>query len=93
MKKDFIQDQDYILSLRQGTLFRAFFINLIFGAIALGLTYVPVLLYVAVLLTGISPMVMYFSIISAIALWQMLGVILFLVPGIATWWQRRAMRI
>lgn len=92
MKKDFIQDQDFKMRLRQRTLFRAFFVNLLFGAFALALTYVPVLLYVAVLLTGISPMVMYFSIISAIALWQLMGVVLFLVPAIAVWWERRTLQ-
>jgi len=91
MRKDFIQEQDMKLRIKQRTLFRAFFINLILGAIALVLTYVPVLLYVAVWATGISPMVMYFSIISGIAVWQMLGVVLFLVPAIATWWERRTL--
>jgi len=92
MRKDFIQEQDMKLRIKQRTLFRAFFINLILGIVALVLTYVPVLLYVAVLMTGISPMVMYFSIIGAIAFWQMLGLVFFLVPAIATWWERRALQ-
>ncbi len=91
MKKDFIQEQDMKLRMKHRMLFRAFFINLILGVIALALTYFPILLYVAVWATGISPMVMYFSIISGIAVWQMLGVVFFLVPGISAWMERRSL--
>lgn len=91
MKKDFIQEQDFKLRMKQRWLFRAFFINLFLGVIALALTYFPILLYVAVWATGISPMVMYFSAIAAIALWQMLGVIYFLVPAVAIWWERKTL--
>lgn len=92
MKKDvndFAQMRSAELYSRQRVLFRAFFINLILGLIVWGLTFVPIFLYVAVWTTGISPMMMYFSMIGGIALWQMLGVVLFLVPGIATWWERK----
>lgn len=91
MKKDFIQEQDMKLRMKHRMLFRAFFINLILGVVVLALTYFPILLYVAVWATGISPMVMYFSIISGIAVWQMLGVVLFLVPGISAWMERRSL--
>lgn len=79
------------LRMKHRMLFRAFFINLILGVVVLALTYFPILLYVAVWATGISPMVMYFSIISGIAVWQMLGVVLFLVPGISAWMERRSL--
>ena len=79
------------LRMKHRMLFRAFFINLILGVIVLALTYFPILLYVAVWATGISPMVMYFSIISGIAVWQMLGVVFFLVPGISAWMERRSL--
>ena len=91
MKTDFITTTDFSMRTKMRTLFRAFFINLILGAVALVLTYIPVILYIAVLMTGISPMVVYFSVISAIALWQMLNVIFFLVPAIAIWWERKTM--
>ncbi len=92
MRKDFIQEQDMKMRMKQRSPFRAFFINLFLGVIALVLTYFPVLLYVAVLLTEISPMIMYFSIIGGIALWQMLGVVLYLVPAVSIWWERRTLR-
>jgi len=92
MKKDmndFVAIRDEKLLSRQRVLFRAFFINLILGLAVWGLTFVPMFLYVAVWTTGISPMMMYFSMIGGIALWQMLGVVLFLVPALATWWERK----
>lgn len=91
MKKDFIQEQDMKLRMKHRMLFRAFFINLILGVVVLALTYFPILLYIAVWATGISPMVMYFSIIGGIAFWQMLGVVFFLVPGISAWMERRSL--
>lgn len=78
------------LLIRQRTLFRAFFINIILGILVSLMVFIPGFLYMAVVITGISPMMMYFSMISGIALWQMLGVVMFLVPAIATWWERRA---
>lgn len=92
MKKDFIDAQDFQMRMRAATLWRAFFINLGLGVLAWILTMFPVLLYISVWATGISPMVMYFSIVAAIALWQMLGVLIFFVPAVAISWQRRALR-
>ena len=37
MKKDFYETMNAKMAIKQGTLFRAFFINLILGAIVLGL--------------------------------------------------------
>ena len=92
MKKDFYDVMDAKLAIRQGTMFRAFFINLILGAIILALTlFVPWFLLALVVMTGISPMVIFFSAISGIALWQMIGIVIFLVPAIAIWWQRKTL--
>lgn len=76
------------LRIKQRVLFRAFFINVILGLLVWGLTFLPGFLYLAVVVTGISPMMMYFSMIGGIALWQMLGVLIFLVPALAVWWER-----
>ncbi len=93
MKKDFYDVMDAKLAIRQGTMFRAFFINLILGAIILALTlFVPWFLLALVVMTGISPMVIFFSAISGIALWQMIGIVIFLVPAIAIWWQRKTLK-
>jgi len=94
MKKQINENEFCAASLltRQRTLFRAFFINIILGLLVGALVFIPGFLYMAVVITGISPMMMYFSMISGIALWQMLGVVLFLVPAIATWWERKTMK-
>lgn len=92
MKKDLIQQMEMKLHAKYSMLFRSFFINLALGILAWVLTLFPVLLYIAVWATGVSPMLMYFSIIGGIAMWQMLGVIFFLVPAISAWVEYRAVR-
>ena len=93
MKKDLIQQMELKLHTKYRMLFRSFFINLALGILAwVLLTLLPILLYIAVWATGVSPMVMYFSIIGGIAMWQMLGVVLFLVPAISASIEYRAVR-
>mgnify|MGYP004526412107 CR=1 FL=1 len=91
MKADFYDALDAKMLFKQRALFRAFFINVILGLIigALAL-FVPYFLFALVVLTGISPMMMFFSVVSGIALWQMLGILFFLVPALAIWWQRHS---
>ncbi len=69
--------------------FRAFLINLVLGIIVFALMMWTPLYYISVLISGISPMTLWGSFIAAIALWQMLNVIFFLVPAIAMWWERK----
>lgn len=93
MKKDFVENLDMKMWFRQRVMFRAFFINLILGLFVWALTaFVPLILYVAVWATGISPMMMYFSIVGGIAFWQMLNVVFFLIPAIAIWWERKYLK-
>lgn len=93
MKKDFVENFDMKMWFRQRAMFRAFFINLILGLLVWALTaFVPLILYVAVWATGISPMMMYFSIVGGIAFWQMLNVVFFLIPAIAIWWERKYLK-
>lgn len=93
MKKDFVENFDMKMWFRQRVMFRAFFINLILGLFVWALTaFVPLILYVAVWATGISPMMMYFSIVGGIAFWQMLNVVFFLIPAIAIWWERKYLK-
>ena len=91
MKKEICEIQNMKLYVRQATLFRAFLINVILGLVVDALAlFVPGFLFALVVVTGVSPMMMFFSMISGIALWQMLGVVFFLVPALAIWWQRHS---
>ncbi len=92
MKKEFIEIESEKLRLRQRMLFRTFWVNVILGVIAWGLTLVPGILYFGVWMTGFSAMLMYYSAISAIALWQMLNVVFFFAPAVAAWWERKMMK-
>ncbi|MCQ2598793.1 MAG: hypothetical protein MJ187_00205 [Alphaproteobacteria bacterium] len=90
MKNDSTDMQVHMLS-KQRVLFRAFFINLILGLIVWCLTFIPSFVYMAVIISGISPITMYCAMIAGIALWQMLGIIMFLVPAISLWCERRVL--
>ena len=91
MKKEICEIQNMKLYVRQATLFRAFLINVILGLVVGALAlFVPGFLFALVVVTGVSPMMMFFSMISGIALWQMLGDVYFLVPALAIWWQRHS---
>ncbi len=92
MKKEFIEAESEKLRQRQRILFRTFGMNVILGVIAWALTMVPGILYFGVWMTGFSAMLMYYSAISAIALWQILNVAFFFAPAIATWWERKMMK-
>lgn len=89
MKKESVELHEMQLLSKQRVLLRAFFINLLLGLIVWGLTFIPAFLYLAVWISGISPMMMYFSMIGGIALWQMLGILIFLVPALAIYWERK----
>jgi len=89
MKKEFVETGDENLRMRQRVLFRAFGVNLVLGVAAWILTMVPGILYFGVWMTGFSGMLMYYSAISAIALWQMLNVAFFFAPAVAIWWERK----
>ncbi len=92
MKKEYLEIENRKLLSRQRVLLRAFAINLFLGFVCWLLTMVPGVLYFGVWATGFSAMMMYYSVISAIALWQLLNVIFFLVPGVALMWERKYLK-
>ena len=53
------------------------------------LTFVPAVMYFGVWVTGVSAPMFYVYAIGALALWGLAGVVIFLVPAIAVWWERR----
>ncbi len=90
MKKD-LEKLDLKLLSKQRILFRAFFINVIFVLITWLLLLIPACMYFAVWMTGIPPMMLQMSMMGALALWDILAVLIFLVPAIAIYWERKSM--
>ncbi len=90
MKCEDMEMYDLRMLSKQRVLFRAFFINLIMGFIVFCLIILmPAFVYMAVLISGISPITMYLAMIAGIGVWQMLGIVLFLVPAISLWYERK----
>lgn len=92
MKKDYAEKLNLKLLSRQRILFRAFVVNTILVLLVWGLTFVPALMYFGVLITGVTATMFYIYAVGTLVLWGLAGVIFFLVPAIATWWERRVIQ-
>lgn len=92
MKKNFAEKRDMKLLTRQRVMLRAFAVNTVLVLAVWGLTFIPALMYFGVVVTGVSATMFYVYAIGTLALWGLAGVIFFLVPGIAIWWERKMVR-
>lgn len=92
MKKKFQEKNDIKLLSKQRVLFRAFVVNTVLVLLIWALTFIPSLMYFGVLITGVSAPMFYVYVVGTLALWGLAGVIFFLVPGIAIWWERKMMK-
>lgn len=92
MKKKFQEKNDIKLLSKQRVLFRAFVVNTVLVLLIWALTFIPSLMYFGVLITGVSAPMFYVYAVGTLALWGLAGVIFFLVPGIAIWWERKMMK-
>lgn len=92
MKKKLQEKNDVKLLSKQRVLFRAFVVNTVLVLLIWALTFIPSLMYFGVLITGVSAPMFYVYAVGTLALWGLAGVIFFLVPGIAIWWERKMMK-
>lgn len=92
MKKESIDLYDAHLLSKQRVCFRAFVINLVLVFLVWLLTMCPDFMFLAVKITGISLQYLYISAISFLAIWKLAGIVFFLIPGIAIWWERKMFR-
>ena len=82
---------DNLLSA-QRILFRAFFVYTVLVFLVWLMTFIQGFIFLGVVITGVSAPMFYISAIGALAVWGIAGVALFLVPGIAIWWERKVMK-
>lgn len=92
MKKENIQMRDMNLLTLQRVLFRAFAVNTCLVFIIWLLTFVQQFIFIGVIITGVSAPMFYMSALGALAIWGVAGVVLFFVPAIAIWWERKIMQ-
>ena len=92
MKTDWVEIHNMKLLSIQRTLMRAFVVNTVLVLLVWLLTFVPGFIFMGVLLTGVSAPVFYVYAVGTLAMWGLAGVILFLVPAIAVWWERKLMK-
>ncbi len=92
MKKEFIEMCDAQLLSKQRVWFRAFVVNTLLVLFIWLMTFIPAFIYLGVLVTGVSAPMFYVYAIGTLAVWGLAGVVLFLVPAIAVWWERKMVR-
>lgn len=86
--KEIIEVTDYKLRIKQRVLFRAFAINILLILIVWLLTFSPAFMGWVAFVLGYSIPATYISLINWIAIWDIAGAVLFLIPGLAIWWER-----
>lgn len=93
MKKyNYDEKRDIKLLSKQRILFRSFIINTIFVLLIWLLTFIPEILYIGVLLTGVSAPMFFVYAVGSLALWGIGGIMFFLVPAIAILWERKRLK-
>lgn len=92
MKKEHMENCEVKLLSKQRIYLKSFFINLLLGVIVWLLTLWPAFMYLAVRITGISLPYLYVSAISFLAIWMLAGIVFFLVPALAVWWERKSIK-
>lgn len=92
MKNDFQEMRNIKLLSKQRVLLRAFAVNTLLVLLIWMLTFVPQLIYFGVWVTGVSAPMFFVYAVGTLALWGLTGVILFLVPAIAIWWERKMIK-
>lgn len=92
MKNDFQEMCNIKLLSKQRVLLRAFAVNTLLVLLIWMLTFVPQIIYFGVWVTGVSAPMFFVYAVGTLALWGLAGVILFLVPAIAIWWERKMIK-
>lgn len=92
MKNDFQEKCSMKLLSKQRVLFRAFAVNTLLVLLVWLLTFIPQLIYFGVWITGVSAPMFFVYAVGTLALWELAGVIIFLVPAIAIWWERKMIK-
>ncbi len=92
MKNDFQEKQNMKLLSKQRILFRAFAVNTLLVLFIWLLTFCPELMFFGVLITGVAAPMFFVYAVGTLALWGLAGIILFFVPAVAIWWERKMIK-
>ncbi len=87
MKKSEIQIHNEHLLSRARVALRAFTLNTLFVLLIWLFSFIPGFLFFGALVTGVPGAWFYYLMVCALALWEMIAVIFFLVPGLAYLWE------
>ncbi len=89
MKKEYLDTRQDKLQTRARILMRSFFINTIFVLFFWVLSFIPGILFFGALLTGVPGAWFYYLMMCGLALWELIAVVFYLVPSLATFWESK----
>ena len=92
MNKEIKAKYEYKLYMKQCILLRAFFINIAIICIAWLATLSNGLMAWTAFLTNISIEQVYSGMFLLLGVWDVAGVLLFLVPALAIYWERKSLK-
>lgn len=92
MKKDFYEMQKEKLLIRSRILIRSFWLNTLFVLLVWLLSFIPGFLFMGALITGVPGAWFFYLMMCGLALWEMVAIIFFLVPGISAYIESRRIR-
>ncbi len=92
MPKDEMARIEHKLYHKQRVLLRAFLINIILIFVAWLMTLSIGFMEWAAGLLSMPPALLYINMVNWLAIWDIAGVVLFLIPGLAMWWERCSIR-
>ena len=85
--KEYLEMKIWKLKIRQNINLRAFLINYIAVFVVWIITMTPIM-DVAANMMKMSPELTNVYMMVLIGIWKVLAAVLFLIPGLATWWER-----
>jgi hypothetical protein len=94
-KKEFAEYNEFRiekLRVNQNILFRAFVINYIGVLLMWLIGFIHPLMNWLAFLSGVPAAILSIQFLGWLAVWKIAGVVLFLIPALAIWWERCRLR-
>ena len=92
MKKEELAIYENKLRMKQHILLRAFAINLALLFIVWIFSLSTNVMELIAFATNVPTTLVYMNMLNWLAIWDIAGAVLFLVPALAIWWQRAALK-
>ncbi|MCL2339089.1 MAG: hypothetical protein FWC51_04015 [Proteobacteria bacterium] len=90
--KELMAHEHHKMQIKRNTLFRAFLINYVAVFIVWLITLTPFYGWAMATFTHFPPEAADLYVMNILGIWKVAGVILFLIPALAIWWEMAALK-